>query len=92
MYEQLILRAAFIDRAGRVVYQACPFKTVEGEHGPVMEQQAPIAMIRLDMDPDTGDSDAIEWLAQPTRPTPAEGFVPGQVSKGPGDVEGGGTG
>lgn len=86
MYEQLILRAAFIDRAGRTVYQASPLTVTQDDDGnEVVQAGQPIAMVRLRMDP-SRDHDDIEWLAQP-EPAPAGGFTPGDNG-----VEGGGTG
>jgi len=96
MFEQMVLRAQFIDRAGRVVYMASPLKTSVDEEGTQRgEEGAPAFMIRLALKPGE-DSHDVEWLTDPNQPQLApdekpEGFVPGEVTDENG-VEGGGTG
>jgi hypothetical protein len=63
MFDNIVLRKQFIDRAGRTVYLAFPLTPTRDEKNNVTgwQEGAPAAQVRLDME----DSSAIEWLSLP---------------------------
>mgnify|MGYP001823696519 CR=1 FL=1 len=86
--ETMILRPAFIDRAGMVVYHAFPITPIPAEDGNQMLKEGPIkAMVRLaqpeSLTVDSPVNAHVEWIESEQEPLPeAEeserqaGFVP----------------
>lgn len=87
MYEQIMLRAQFMDRAGRLVYLATPVRMLEPEgRNDVrqLEEGPPFAQVR--MKPGEDGEATVEWMELPSAPAPAPApatpgpdFLPGQV-------------
>lgn len=89
MHTMLILRAMFVDRAGRTAFQMTPAKIQEGEDGTAqMMEGPPCGLVRLS-DIDKPEDALVEWFDEPEAPEPdggikGAGLVPG--------VDGDGTG
>ena len=102
--QAMILKAQFIDRAGRTVYSMNEIQLRPNPENPdetQMTEGPAVGLVR--MKPLESEEAAIEWFTEPEKvmagPPRAEvpqvgpdGFAPGVEFEGPGGVKGGGTG
>lgn len=91
MYEMLLLRRAFTDRSGKIVYHAFPVTSEETPDGNQLKEGPVVGMVRLAHQeaPETPNNANVEWL-EPSRLMPWDDQP--DVNLSPGGVDGGGTG
>jgi len=85
----LILRAQFVDRAGRTVYAVVPVQPAPDPEAPdrqIMAEGPAIGMLRLKPGSDAKPGPEVEWFEQPPAqvvpeqaPVPGPDFLPGRV-------------